>query len=111
MGHKKKVLFIAYIFPPIPYGGTYRALRLCRGFSEHDIACHVVTLKEYEDIPNDYDLLKRIPDSVIVHRVPSIDPWRKYQKIKKNCIHICVWSLSRITCFFGFRLRCLRHEK
>ena len=80
----KKILFIAYTFPPIPYGGTYRALRLCRGFAERGIACHVVTLKEYADIPNDYDLLARVPESVRIERAPILDPWRRYQRFKKK---------------------------
>jgi hypothetical protein len=81
---RKKILFVAYTFPPIPYGGTFRALRLCRGLSEQDIECHVITIKEYADIPNDYDLLTKVPDSVHVHRTPIIDPWRRYQSFKKQ---------------------------
>lgn len=57
--NKIKLMLISYTFPPIPYGGTFRALRLCRGFAKKDIECHVVTLKHYEDIPNDYELLKK----------------------------------------------------
>jgi len=79
-----KILFIAYTFPPIPYGGTYRALRLCRGFADKGFECHVVTLKEYSDIPNDYELLAKVPESVNIHRVPIIDPWRRYQRFKKR---------------------------
>lgn len=79
-----KLLYITYVFPPIPYGGTYRALRICRGLIGKNIKCHVITLKEYSDIPNDYDLLKSVPGSVIVHRAPIIDPWRRYQAIKNK---------------------------
>jgi glycosyltransferase involved in cell wall biosynthesis len=82
-----KVLIISYAFPPIPFGGTYRALRLCRGLTDQsDIDCHVLTLQEYSDFPNDYELLKKVPDSVVVHRVPIFDPWRHYQKIKEKNI-------------------------
>lgn len=97
------LLFIAYTFPPIPYGGTYRALRLCRGFADRDIKCHVVTLKEYEDIPNDYNLLKRVPHSVIIHRAAIIDPWRRYQGIKKNFIGK-IW-FKVVNKFISFSLR------
>ncbi|MCP3928441.1 MAG: glycosyltransferase family 4 protein [Bacteroidetes bacterium] len=79
-----KILFIAYTFPPIPYGGTYRALRLCRGFAEKDFECHVLTIKEYEDIPNDYGLLNKVPNAIHTHRTTIIDPWRRYQAIKKE---------------------------
>lgn len=80
----RKLLFIAYTFPPIPYGGTYRALRLCRGFVKEGIECHVVTIREYPDIPNDHALLAKVPDTVHIHRTPIIDPWRKYQLFKKK---------------------------
>jgi len=80
----KKILFIAYVFPPNPYGGTFRALRLCRGFSEQDIECHVVTIKEYPDIPNDHGLLAGIPESIRIYRTPILDPWRRYQPYKKR---------------------------
>lgn len=80
----RKLLFIAYTFPPIPYGGTYRALRLCRGFAEDGIECHVVTIKEYPDIPNDHRLLATVPDSVRIHRTPIIDPQRRYQAVKSK---------------------------
>ena len=84
--NNKKILFIAYTFPPIPYGGTYRALRLCRGFAEKGIECHVLTIKEYRDIPNDYLLLKKVPSSVVIHRTRIVDPWRRYQGIKKKFV-------------------------
>lgn len=94
---KKKLLFIGYTFPPIPYGGTYRALRLCRGFAGKNIECHVVTLKEYSDIPNDHELLAKVPDSVRIHRVPIIDPWRRYQSFKKKYAERSwFWFLNKI---------------
>ena len=98
-----KLLLIAYTFPPIPYGGTYRALRLCRGFAKQNITTHVITLKEYDDIPNDYDLLKKVPESIYIHRVPIIDPWRRYQRIKNKYIDRC-W-FKPINKFISFGLR------
>lgn len=80
----KNILLVAYTFPPIPYGGTYRSLRLCSGLEKYQIKCHVLTIKEYNDIPNDYTLLKRVPASTVIYRTPIIDPWRRYQVIKNK---------------------------
>jgi len=98
------LLLISYPFPPIPYGGTYRALRLCKKFvDQYDIDCHVLTLKIYKDIPNDFELLKKIPDAVSIYRVPIIDPWRKYQVIKTKFIHR-TW-FKAVNKIFSFCLR------
>ncbi len=97
----RKVLVIAYTFPPIPYAGSYRALRLCRGFVEKGMECHVITLKEYHDIPNDYTLLLTVPSAIQVHRVPIVDPWRRYQTIKKNYIGRCWFKyINKVVSFF-----------
>ncbi len=100
----KKLLFIAYTFPPIPYGGTYRALRLCRGFADKGIQCHVLTIKEYDDIPNDYDLLKEVPESVVIHRTPIVDPWRRYQSFKKKFANKFWFKIVNKFVSFGLRL-------
>lgn len=83
---KKSVLLIAYAFPPIPYSGSYRAVRLARYLAEQGVQLTVLTINIYDDIPNDHDLLQKIPASVDVQRVPIIDPWRKYyySSIKKK---------------------------
>jgi hypothetical protein len=63
-------------------------LRLCKGLSELGVNIHVLTIKQYMDIPNDLDLLSQIPKAVRVHRTPIIDPWRKYQAIKNRWKHV-----------------------
>jgi glycosyltransferase involved in cell wall biosynthesis len=78
----KKLLIIAYVFPPIPYAGTYRTLRLCRGLDGMGTETHVVTIRTYKDIPNDFDLLSTVPQNITVHRTPIVDPWRRYQAVK-----------------------------
>lgn len=84
----KKLLIIAYTFPPIPYGGTYRALRLCKGLDRLGVEVHVLTINQYDDIPNDYDLLSQLPRSVNIHRTPILDPWRRYQAFKSKYVNI-----------------------
>lgn len=79
-----RLLIVAYTFPPIPYSGTYRTLRLCKGLDKLGVKLHVLTINQYNDIPNDYVLLTKIPKSVAVYRTPIIDPWRRYQVFKKK---------------------------
>jgi glycosyltransferase involved in cell wall biosynthesis len=80
----KKILLVAYAFPPIPYGGSYRSLRLCRGLVARGVSCHVVTVRELDDVPNDYHLAAQIPSQVAVTRTSIIDPWRRYQAVKRR---------------------------
>jgi glycosyltransferase involved in cell wall biosynthesis len=80
----RNILILAYTFPPNPYGGSYRALRLSNGLMEHGVECHVVTLNIYDDIPNDFTLLEKVPEGIHIHRTHIIDPWRKYQTYKSK---------------------------
>jgi glycosyltransferase involved in cell wall biosynthesis len=76
------ILIIAYAFPPVPYSGSYRMIRLCKGLDNLGIRTHVLTINVYDDIPNDAELLSQVPPTVSIHRTPIIDPWRKYQSWK-----------------------------
>ena len=80
----KKILIIAYPFPPIPYSGTYRIIRICKGLSRLGVEVHALSIKINDTIPNDYDLLKKLPNDINVHRTYIPDPWLLYQKWKKN---------------------------
>jgi len=76
----KKVLILAYAFPPVPYSGSYRILRLCKGLNELGVKTHVLTIKIDRRIPNDFELLKKVPESVSQHRTSIIDPWLWFRK-------------------------------
>ena len=80
----KKLLVISYPFPPIPYSGSYRIIRICKGLARLSVEVHALSINIDDNIPNDYDLLEKIPETVIIHRTSIIDPWLKYQKWKKN---------------------------
>jgi len=77
------ILIIAYPFPPIPYSGTYRIIRTCKGLSRLGVKVHALSINIDDNILNDYDLLEQLPESVIIHRTTIIDPWLRYQKWKK----------------------------
>ena len=79
----KKLLVISYAFPPIPYSGSHRIIRICKGLARLSVEVHALSINIDDNIPNDYDLLEQLPESVIIHRTPIIDPWLKYQKWKK----------------------------
>jgi hypothetical protein len=66
---------------------------MCKGLSKQGVEVHVLTIAISKLIPNDFGLLSQVPESVIVHRIPIIDPWLKYDDWKHK---------SKITP--GFRL-------
>jgi hypothetical protein len=80
---KRKLLLISYPFPPIPYSGTYRIIRFCKGLTRLGVKVHALSININSNIPNDTYLLEKIPISVTIHRTPIIDPWLRYQKWRK----------------------------
>ena len=80
----EKILIIAYPFPPIPYSGTYRIIRICKGLSRLGVEVHSLSIKIDDNIPNDYDLFDKLPKDINIHRTYIPDPWLLYQKWKKN---------------------------
>ena len=80
----EKILIIAYPFPPIPYSGTYRIIRICKGLSRLGVEVHALSIKIDDNIPNDYDLLKKLTNDINIHRTYIPDPWLLYQQWKKN---------------------------
>ena len=81
---KNNLLIVSYPFPPIPYSGSYRIIRICKGLARLSVEVHALSINIDDDIPNDYDLFEKVPESVIVHRSPIMDPWLKYQKWKRS---------------------------
>ncbi len=79
-----KLLIISYPFPPIPYSGTYRIMRMCKGLVRLGVEVHVLTINIDPRIPNDFELLKKLPKEVMVHRTAIIDPWLSYQRWLKS---------------------------
>lgn len=79
-----KVLILAYAFPPIPYSGTYRILRLCKGLDALNHEVHVLTINIDGKIPNDFELVERLPEKIQVHRSPIPDPWLWFQSWKNK---------------------------
>jgi glycosyltransferase involved in cell wall biosynthesis len=78
--HYKKVLMIAYGFPPIAYVGTHRTLRFCRYLPDNGWLPTVITIKEDIDLHNDFNLLRKVPQEIKISRTKTIDIWRSVWK-------------------------------
>jgi glycosyltransferase involved in cell wall biosynthesis len=92
----KRVLFIAYHFPPLAGGGTFRSLKFVKYLPEFGWLSTVVTTNTKNYWAYDEELLKEVPPEVKIIRAPEIDPFylqlflskigigKLYQKIKNR---------------------------
>ncbi|WP_100523463.1 glycosyltransferase family 4 protein [Mycobacteroides abscessus] len=65
---KKKVLIVAYLFPPIGGGGVQRALKMAKYLHEFGWEPHVLTVEPQYHVSLDQSLLEQLPPEVHVHR-------------------------------------------
>lgn len=77
----RKVLIIAYAFPPMPFAGVYRTLRFCKYLLDHGWQPVILTVREQRSLPCDDALMASLPAGVKVYRTPTIDPYRIYQSL------------------------------
>lgn len=80
----KKVLILAYIFPPAAGSGVWRVLKFVKYLPSWGWQPIVVTPKDSHFPQTDTALLDEIPGEVEVHRVSSIEPLRLYTYLKKK---------------------------
>lgn len=69
----KRVLFLAYLFPPIANSGTQRPLKFAKYLTEYGWEPVVITAASFEGQPTDAGLLADVPDRVRVIRVPMLN--------------------------------------
>src|SRR5436190_8168496 len=69
----KRVLFLAYLFPPIANSGTQRPLKFAKFLAEHGWEPIVLTAAEFNGQQTDAALLRDIPDNVRVERVAMLN--------------------------------------
>lgn len=69
----KRVLFIAYLFPPIANSGTQRSLKFVKYLSDNGWEPIVVTAAQFHDQPIDAHTLDEIPANVRIVRVPMLN--------------------------------------
>lgn len=70
----RRVLIIAYYFPPISSGGTFRLLKFAKYLPEFGWEPIIVSASPTEDDHIDHDLTAELPPSVIVERVGHFHP-------------------------------------
>lgn len=69
----KRVLMIAYLYPPISNSGTQRPFKFSKHLSSFGWSPTVVTAENTAVHPNDANLLAQIPPDVSVVRVPMLN--------------------------------------
>ena len=69
----KRVLFLAYLFPPIANSGTQRPLKFAKYLSQYGWEPIVVTASHFDAHQTDPALLEELPKSVRIIRVPMLN--------------------------------------
>ncbi len=79
----KRVLIIAYYFPPLGMGGVQRATKWVKYFPAFGWQPYVVTVKDIDYYAHDATLLEDVRDRSI-YRTGSLDPARILAKFRKR---------------------------
>lgn len=69
----KKVLFLAYLFPPIANSGTQRPLKFAKYLADYGWEPTVITASQFDGHNTDQGLVADLPDNVNVVRVPMLN--------------------------------------
>lgn len=78
----KKVLMVAYYYPPMAAAGTHRSLHFSREWARLGWAVTVMASSGDRWTPRDPGLLDRVPPEVRVVRVPSFDPVERLVRLR-----------------------------
>jgi glycosyltransferase involved in cell wall biosynthesis len=79
----KKILMIAYYFPPMGGAGVLRMVKIVKNLPQQDWMPVVLSVKEGYRECMDPSLLKEIPSSIEIHRTRSLEP-RRFGLIQKS---------------------------
>ncbi|MBN1894297.1 glycosyl transferase family 1, partial [bacterium] len=74
----KRVLLVAYYFPPMGMGGVQRALKFAKYLPEFGWKASVLTVRETSYYARDESLLKEAKGADII-RTESFDPMRLFR--------------------------------
>lgn len=69
----KKVLFLAYLFPPIANSGTQRPMKFAKYLAEYGWEPTVITASDFDGHNTDQGLVADLPANVRVVRVPMLN--------------------------------------
>jgi glycosyltransferase involved in cell wall biosynthesis len=108
---EKKVLIIAYYFPPMGMGGVQRATKFAKYLPSFGWKPFVLTVKEVEYLAKDPSLLEDLPPQVKVIRTGSFDPLRisfilksffKKRKQKEKSVKKSTREISKLSSWLFF---------
>ncbi|MCT8140286.1 glycosyltransferase family 4 protein [Anaerobacillus sp. CMMVII] len=68
----KRVLIVAYLFPPIGGGGVQRALKMAKYLGQFGWEPHILTVAPSHHVTLDLSLLDQLPEDVKIHRASEI---------------------------------------
>ena len=81
---KKRLLFIAYLFPPSGGGGVQRSVKFAKYLPIFHWIPHVLTVKEPFDYYLDSSLEKDVTGEAVIHRTFAIEPMKWVRKFLKR---------------------------
>ncbi|AMA72027.1 glycosyl transferase family 1 [Aneurinibacillus sp. XH2] len=84
MKASRKMLLVAYLFPPIGGGGVPRALKMAKYLAEDGWEVHVLTVDDTYYATRDDSLLRQLPENVIIHRAQEWNPVQKMRPPQKE---------------------------
>ncbi len=106
---EKKILLIAYYFPPMGMGGVQRATKFAKYLPRFGWKPFVLTVKDVDYLAKDYSLLDDLPSQVRVIRTGSFDPLRAsfilrrfFRKAEQNKACVTGNSVERSGVFSRF---------
>ena len=76
---QKRVIFVAYYFPPEGNAAVYRSLRFLKELVKKDWRASVICCEPYQFERYDPRLLHEVPSETRIIRVKGPDPWRAFQ--------------------------------
>ncbi len=82
MMKQKRVLVIAYYFPPMGMGGVQRVAKFVKYLPLYGWKPRMLTVKRVEYLAEDTSLLKDVPPQVEITRTSSLDPLRAWFLVK-----------------------------
>jgi len=95
----KKVLMIAYYFPPLGGAGTQRTTRFVKYLPKFEWIPTVITVKDNKYYSKDESFLNKISREVEVIRIPGFEFLNYYNQAKKIKLHKVISFLDKITAF------------
>lgn len=98
----KKVLFIAYLFPPISNSGTQRSLKFANNLPEFGWEPIVVTLDHSGSKYMQSELMEEVRDTTKIERVPL---WGDWAARKIASLFAFVFNQERLTKGLSWRIR------